>query len=370
MASTTRVVSPDVARSVGETLEKHAERTERDRRPAPESIAAVRDAGLFAMAVPRSADGAADVRTQLAVLRELGRGCASTAWITGLTAGAKAVLLGTMPEPTRELLLAEPDAIVAGSGAARGAEVRPVADGLVLSGRWQFTSGCEDADYAFLIAPAQGGFYAVLVPTRELTVERDWHVAGMAGTGSHTLVAREVAVPAGRIQPAAGFSVRPATQTGGVVAMLAPLVGATRGAWEDMRPVVQGDRKPYGSRYRRISDSALARQWFSEATRLIEEAERDLSFVAAAVDAGDAESLSARIQLRTIITTSARRCREAMERLLDLGGMSGFTLAHPLQRRWRDVSVGTRHPQFNAYLAEEDHGRALFGVDEPMSTML
>ncbi|MGW2964757.1 acyl-CoA dehydrogenase family protein [Streptomyces sp. NPDC001220] len=53
---------------------------------------------------------------------------------------------------------------------------------------------------------------------------------------------------------------------------------------------------------------------------------------------------SARIRLRVELSTAARQCREAMELPLDLHGASGFADDNPLQRFWRDVAVGTRHP--------------------------
>jgi hypothetical protein len=57
-------------------------------------------------------------------------------------------------------------------------------------------------------------------------------------------------------------------------------------------------------------------------------------------------------------------------KLLDLSGLTGFALTNPLQRRWRDIAVGTRHPQFNPYLAEEDYGRVPLGKGDPMSALL
>jgi alkylation response protein AidB-like acyl-CoA dehydrogenase len=360
------------ARAVAEVLEKYGEQTERDRRPAPESIAAVRAAGFFGLPVPDSAGGPqSDTRTRVEILRELGQACASTGWVTGLNVGAKELLLRNMPEETRALLLADPDLLVCGSGASRGVEARKVPDGLLVSGRWRNCSGCEDAGYAMLVVPLDGAAAIALVDTRELTVERDWQVAGMAGSGSHTLVADEVLVPAGQVRfDLSSWVAPPDTQTGGVAAMLAPLVGATRGAWEDVRQVLAGGKAPYGSRFDRIADSTLGRFWFTEATHLVESAEWHLRRVAEAVDAGGAVSVAQRAELRTHLTTSAQQCRQAVEKLLDLGGMSGFTLSSPLQRRWRDVAVGTRHPQFNAYLAEEDYGRVLLGAGEPMSTQL
>jgi hypothetical protein len=47
--------------------------------------------------------------------------------------------------------------------------------------------------------------------------------------------------------------------------------------------------------------------------------------------------------------------------MLDLHGASGFNTANALQRYWRDVAVGSRHPLLNPYLVVEDYGAALAG---------
>jgi hypothetical protein len=49
--------------------------------------------------------------------------------------------------------------------------------------------------------------------------------------------------------------------------------------------------------------------------------------------------------------------------LLDLNGASSFALDNPLQRFWRDLHVGSRHVQFNPYLAVENHARQLADVE-------
>jgi hypothetical protein len=41
---------------------------------------------------------------------------------------------------------------------------------------------------------------------------------------------------------------------------------------------------------------------------------------------------------------------------------SGFSDDNPLQRFWRDVAVGTRHPFFAPYILAEDYGRLAFDV--------
>ncbi len=82
--------------------------------------------------------------------------------------------------------------------------------------------------------------------------------------------------------------------------------------------------------------------------------------VARAADAGGpADSDHPRLQME--LAGAGADCRAAVERMLDLHGSSGFATTNPLQRFWRDVAVGSRHPHLNPYLAFESAGKALAG---------
>jgi alkylation response protein AidB-like acyl-CoA dehydrogenase len=59
-----------------------------------------------------------------------------------------------------------------------------------------------------------------------------------------------------------------------------------------------------------------------------------------------------RSRLRMELVAAAAECRQAAEKLLDLHGLSGFAQDNRLQRFWRDIAVGTRHPQLNRYSRE------------------
>jgi alkylation response protein AidB-like acyl-CoA dehydrogenase len=63
------------------------------------------------------------------------------------------------------------------------------------------------------------------------------------------------------------------------------------------------------------------------------------------------------------INSVVRRCQDGVNLLLDLNGTAGFALDNPLQRFWRDLHVGSRHLQFNPYLALENHARQLADAD-------
>ncbi len=75
-----------------------------------------------------------------------------------------------------------------------------LADGYRLSGRWHYSSGCEHADWLILgarvpIPGAEPADKVMLVPRDQVDVEDTWHVTGMRGTGSNTVVANGVTVP-------------------------------------------------------------------------------------------------------------------------------------------------------------------------------
>ena len=53
----------------------------------------------------------------------------------------------------------------------------------------------------------------------------------------------------------------------------------------------------------------------------------------------------------------------AIERLMDLGGSSGFTTTAAAQRYWRDFAIGSRHVIFNSQISYEQVGRGVLGIE-------
>ncbi|MEU6610742.1 acyl-CoA dehydrogenase family protein [Streptomyces shenzhenensis] len=240
-------------------------------------------------------------------------------------------------------------------------------------------SGSELASWAMVMVPLTGdtqpAVCPTLVPAADLSVDRTWRAAGLAGTSSHTLVAEDVVVPEHLVTfpDGAGPLTPPQTVFMGGLAALAPMIGATRGALDVVAEAVAGKRAPYATTYARVADSPLGRYWFTEALRRTESAMQRTLRVADVIDAlppGAEMPVAERIRLRVELSTAARECREALELLLDLHGASGFAHDNPLQRFWRDVAVGTRHPYFTPYTLAEDHGRVAFDVMPTVSLTL
>jgi alkylation response protein AidB-like acyl-CoA dehydrogenase len=130
-----------------------------------------------------------------------------------------------------------------------------------VSGRWPNVSGCEDAVWADLGLMMDGAYSVAVVPVADLAVDRTWQMAGMRGTGSHTLVAEDILVPAERVAaagpPASGDMLLYA------MTVLGPVVGAARGAIDTISAMFASDRKPSASAYSRMGESPGARHWLA-----------------------------------------------------------------------------------------------------------
>ena len=140
------------------------------------------------------------------VVQELALGCASTAWVCGVL-GEHAWVIASFPEEAQVDVWGTDPLARASSSLAPKLEARAVAGGYRLSGRWPFSSGSSHAQWAILGAyvDRSGSREAIylLVPMKDITIIDDWHVLGLAATGSRTLELSDVFVPQHRTVPIA-----------------------------------------------------------------------------------------------------------------------------------------------------------------------
>ncbi|WP_326835098.1 acyl-CoA dehydrogenase family protein [Amycolatopsis rhabdoformis] len=361
-------------------LAAHADATEEGCRVAPESADALREAGAFALTTPREFGGlGADLVSTVRVLSELGRGCPSSAWVAGISAEAKGHFAKLLPDEVRAELYADPHARMCAVGVP--GEAVEVPGGVEITGRWSYASGSEDADWAILaamVAPGDGvpRVVGVLVPVSELSLERTWRVAGLRGTGSHTLVAEGVFVPAVRVlEIPAGPDGAPDITLGEPLSLVAvgvmlaaPLAGAALGALDVVEGVLR-KRKPPMTPYEDLAASPSARQVFAEAEHLVNGGHDRLIHLAERIQGmlpGEGIPAAQRSAFRMEIVSVLRQFLRAVDLLMDLHGSSGFSVDNPLQRYWRDLNVGARHLQFTSYLTIENHGLLVTGAGEPI----
>src|SRR5262245_41367180 len=128
-------------------LEKSADETDARRRLPDAVVAAVKEAGLCRLMVPKRFGGhQTSIHTYIDVMAELGRGCGSTSWVASLI-NVCAWLAALFPEKAQsDIWESNPDAWAAGSLAPNGVAT-PVDGGWRVSGRWPWASGSLHAQW-------------------------------------------------------------------------------------------------------------------------------------------------------------------------------------------------------------------------------
>jgi len=394
MTTTTRAVPQlsgdpiELARGLTALLAEHDEEID-DTRGVPESVmTTIMDTGLLWMMMPRRAGGASEtMRTQIDVVAELARGSAGAAWQVGLLMNTTAAA-ASLPEAAVDRIFQTGRELVCGVTMPIGT-ARPVEGGYLVNGRWPYASGSQYAYWGMggvRVVGADGiliGVGLAFMPIGEsgLSIADTWHVSGMRGSASNTIVAENLLLSAdlvfhdgpGQLDRGAPFDPEPRDNWPTAVvlglALLAPLLGAARNLLErtlasTTKPITHWD-------YARQADSHTVLAHIGESAMEIDTAWMHIMQVADALDiTAQAGPLppSEQVRLQAAQGFAMKMIRQAAERLMDIGGASAFATSNPLQRAWRDIALGTRHAFVNTSQSLELYGRQLAG--EPLQSKL
>ena len=176
----------------------------------PDVLAALHEARMFRMLLPRALDGAElDLATFFRVASTIAEGDASTAWCLVQSSGCALSAAYLEPRTAQEVFGA-PDAMLAWGFPSAECRAVPVDGGWTVDGSWSFGSGnrharwvgghCRvcDADGRPLSSP--GGKpveRTMLLPRASVTVDQmGWNVVGLRGTGSDSYSVKGMFVPA------------------------------------------------------------------------------------------------------------------------------------------------------------------------------
>jgi alkylation response protein AidB-like acyl-CoA dehydrogenase len=381
-----------VARALVPFLSEHATEAERQRRMTEPVLAALSASGLFQMMFPRRAGGVGHpLITQIETVAELGRGCPGSAWAFGLLTGVTASAASMSPE-IRHLVFQTGEERVC-SVAGQLGTARPVEGGYVVDGAWAYASGCLHADWALngvRILDAEGqlvdaGFAFLRLNGPAVSIEDSWHMAGLSASGSNTVVARQAFVSqplvlrfsqlragVGKADPAHleardRWPVEPLFPLG----VLAPMLGAAM-AMQDLVAVNMPKRVTVGWKYGNQAESQTLVGQFGEAAMEIDSAWLHVRRAVRAIDeSAQTRPLSGfeKARIQADCGYAMRQLRRAGERLMEIAGPAAFAQTSPLQRLWRDLSVGTRHTALNTMLSNELYGRALLEQDSNLQLL-
>jgi 3-hydroxy-9,10-secoandrosta-1,3,5(10)-triene-9,17-dione monooxygenase len=348
-------------------LKERAVAAEEQRRLPAESIADLREAGLFRIAVPARYGGLCDdLDLMYDVAWELGRACGSTAWCYSVWA-IHSWIVGHFPERAQEDYFADgPDVLCSSSLSAGSSVVRPATGGFRLSGRWRFSSGSHASTWAVLGAAFPEGLRWVLLPRADYKIVDTWFASGLAATDSNDIVAEEVFVPEYRTLEVdrAGDSDLHGWEMHGRPSYRAPV--RTVLGWDLVSPLIgmaQGmvDRFAERAAAGAGASAASTQMRFGEASAKVHTARvlfrHTMDAILAKAARGDAFSRTERAQLLRDKALVAKLCIEAVDQLFEVSGGSALLHSEPLQRLYRDAHAASHHASMQWDVLFESFGR-------------
>jgi len=211
-------------------------------------------------------------------------------------------------------------------------------------------------------------------------------VAGMKGTGSNTVIAKDVFVPDHRIMSASQcMQGTPPTPYKDEVLyrcafipvasliLVGPVMGLSKRALEFVIEKAPKRSISY-TFYKTQTESPSFQLSVAKASMLVDtvwlHALRAANDIWTAASEGRFPSYTERARVRMDTGYVAETARHAMDVLLSAHGASSFAEVSPLQRMWRDLETCTRHAVISPEISSEVYGKALLGIEGGVTALV
>lgn len=195
------------ARGMVELLRASADRIEAERALPADIVAALHEAKLFRLLLPRSLGGdELHLKTLAQVIEVIAGADASTAWCLGQGAGCAMAAASLKPDVARRLF-GPADAVLAWGAGIQGKAVA-VDGGYRVTGKWTFAGGCANATllggHSYIFEkdgtprkrPDGSRLDRTLLFVKsKATIHDMWHTLGLRGTASYTYEVEDLFVP-------------------------------------------------------------------------------------------------------------------------------------------------------------------------------
>ncbi|WP_411800803.1 acyl-CoA dehydrogenase family protein [Acinetobacter vivianii] len=307
------------------------------------------------------------------LIEQLSKADGSVGWVASF--GMSPAYLGSLPEATLEQLYKDsPDIVFAGGiFPPQPAEITDA--GVVVSGRWKFSSGCMGADIVGVgISPqkdneAQGLPRMAVMPANKAQIDMTWDTVGLKGTGSHDLVVKDVLVakewtfvrgePSKLPEPFFKYpSLSLATQVLTVVG-----IGVAAAAIEEFQKLAPGKSSITGGA--EIANRPVTQYEFAQAEAEFKAARvwfyDTMQIVWNEVLAGRSPSAEQISDMRLSCTHVARVCARVTRKIQMLAGMTAIYTHNPFSRFVNDTNVVTQHA-FMGDATLQNAGLVSFGM--------
>lgn len=372
------------ANALAPQLEAASDEIEKRRRLTDEVVAALHEAEMFKMMLPRSIGGGEATPMEFTqVMEVLAQADASTAWCLGQALGCS--FAAAFLDRDVALDIFGPKNAVLAWGPPRGGAKAVVTDGGYTStGLWMFASGLPHATWVgghSVVCDADGEprkdkdgkpvHRTMLFPVSEAKTTDVWFVLGLRGTGSNNYQVEGLFVPEAYTMWRDNFDeLREAGPLYRVPVLTAYGIGFTGIALGLAKVTLEAfmklalEKSPAGFTGT-LSENAVIQSQVSQWVGRLQSSRSYLFEMIEAywdtVCAGDRPSLEQRALLRTAISTAMLTSRDVVDFAYHASGTNGIFEGGPFERRFRDIHTLTQQGQ--AHLSNfQFAGQALLGT--------
>jgi 3-hydroxy-9,10-secoandrosta-1,3,5(10)-triene-9,17-dione monooxygenase len=362
-------------------LERNARACDEARMLVPESMRAVREAGMFRIPIPARAGGyELSLRTLAEAVTAISIACPSSGWVL-MVMGAHHWCMGSFPEAAQdEVFAGGGDGLVAGTLSGQGTAAS-VDGGYRVEGRWQFGSGIDHANWVMLGCSdpeTRGPKVHVVIPRAEIEVDDTWRVLGLRGSGSKDLLAAGIFVPAYRAIDTrvlfGGTSPHARNHSSNLYRLSAEamlsnsvataVLGSAKFALDkfiertrERRVILTGARKAeHGPTQVRLAEAAAE---IRSAELLQGDTQTEFDRL---MELGAGMDFAARAQVKWNAAYSAELCRRAVARLYSASGAHSVYESSPLQSAFRNINVGAQHASIDFDSSAEMYAGIRLGI--------
>jgi alkylation response protein AidB-like acyl-CoA dehydrogenase len=376
-------------------LSEQAGRIEETRRIPSDVADRLFATGLFDLMKPRRFGGyGASPRFAWEATFLVGRGCSSSAWLSGLTS-ANIMMLGKFSAEAQAEVFANgvsPIVPMLTGGVGQDIRVEKADGGVVLSGRWRYASGVDISDWLGLLVniPDASGTpspHIVLVGQKEFAIDhQSWRVLGMRGTGSKNISLERSFVPSHRFMGWADLQAGKKHETcpneercydfplntAFAMSVLAPTLGVASACSEECIRIMRS-RISSGNQQAQINDKiaqvdagssaagmSLLRDFLISETVAIEER----------IGRSGALTPEERGLSRTKVAIASRQALSSTQRLFAALGGSLLPEGTRIERLFRDIHAMSSHFLLQPEPISEAYGRLLLGLELAPGTRL
>jgi len=378
------------ARALAPLLAAAAPRIEAARELPADVMAALHDAGMFRLLLPRALGGA-----ELAppayhhVLEAIAEADASTGWCLNQTAVCSITAAHLAPAVARAIFGPREAVLAWGIGNAKAVAVQ---GGYRATGSWSFGSGSRHATWLgghCLVHEADGTprrhpdgkpvERTMLIPRAQVTIDPRWDVIGLRGTGSDAYAVEDLFVPEDHTcihltrwhdveKPDLALPYRFGATSLYASGFAMVALGNARAVLESFKTLA-GAKTPRGYK-NALRDSPVVQMQVAEAEAQLQSARVYLLDLMArcreSVERVGRLTIDQRMQIRMASTYAIHQATRVVEGAYRAAGTTAVFESNPFERRFRDAYTISQHLQGRA-MHFETVGKHFLGLEpEPL----